>query len=123
VALIVGMGLLVAGLAATSLPLVIAAAIIAGLGQGLCMRAGLGAVNTRAPAERRAGVASTFFFVMYIGIALPAIGVGLAATRLGLQTAGMAAGLAVAAIATIALVTALLPVPTATTRAAVPARA
>jgi len=116
-ALIAGMGLLVAGLAAASLGLLIAAAIIAGLGQGLCMRAGLGAVNSRAPAERRAGVASTFFIVMYIGISLPAIGVGLAATRLGLQTAGIAAGVAVAAIATVALATALVPPRTGTTRA------
>jgi MFS family permease len=116
-ALIAGMGLLVAGLAATSLVLVIAAAIIAGLGQGLCMRAGLGAVNGRAPAERRAGVASTFFIVMYLGIAVPAIGVGLAATRLGLQTAGIAAGLAVAVIAAIALATTLVPPRTGTMRA------
>jgi MFS family permease len=116
-ALIAGMGLLVAGLAAASLGLLIAAAIIAGLGQGLCMRAGLGAVNSRAPAERRAGVASTFFIVMYIGISVPAIGVGLAATRLGLQTAGIAAGIAVAAIATIALAGELVPPRTGATSA------
>jgi MFS family permease len=118
VALIAGMVLLVAGLATTSLALVIAAAVIAGLGQGLGMRAGLGAVNSRAPDERRAGVASTFFTVMYIGISLPVIGVGLAAARLGLQTAGIAASIAVAAIATVALVTALIPAGTGTTRAA-----
>jgi MFS family permease len=108
-ALIAGMGLLAAGLAATWLGLVIAAAVMAGLGQGLCMRAGLEGVNTRAPAERRAGVASTFFIVMYIGISLPVIGVGIAATRLGLQTAGIAASIAVAAIAAIALAS-LIPV-------------
>src|SRR3954469_25860959 len=56
--LIVGMGLLAAGLAATSLALVLAAAVVAGIGQGLCMRAGLEAVSSRAPAHRRAGVAS-----------------------------------------------------------------
>jgi putative Mn2+ efflux pump MntP len=95
---------------------VIAAAIIAGLGQGLCMRAGLGAVNSRAPAERRAGVASTFFIVMYLGISVPAIGVGLAATRLGLQTAGIAAAIAVAAIAGVALATSLVPPRSGTTR-------
>jgi MFS family permease len=116
-ALIGGMALLVAGLAAASLGLVIAAAIVAGLGQGLCMRAGLGAVNSRAPAERRAGVASTFFIVMYVGISVPAIGVGLGASRLGLQTAGIAAGITVAVIATIALATALVPPRTGTTRA------
>ncbi|MCW2677263.1 MAG: major facilitator superfamily 1 [Modestobacter sp.] len=120
VALIAGMGLLAAGLAATSLALVIASAIIAGLGQGLCMRAGLEAVNTRAPAQRRAGVASTFFIVMYIGISLPVIGVGIAATRLGLQTAGIAFSIAVAAIA---VATTLIPARTRTTGAAIPVRA
>jgi MFS family permease len=123
VALIAGMGLLVAGLAATSLAFVIAAAVVAGLGQGLCMRAGLGAVNSRAPAERRAGVASTFFIVMYVGISLPVIGVGIAATGLGLQTAGIACSIAVAAIATIALATTLIPAHTGTTRAVQPVRA
>jgi MFS family permease len=119
VALIAGMGVLAAGLAATSLALVIVAAVIGGLGQGLCMRAGLEAVNTRAPAERRAGVASTFFIVMYIGISLPVIGMGLAATHLGLQTAGIAASITVAGIAAIALAT-LIPARTRTTRADAP---
>jgi MFS family permease len=123
VALIAGMGLLAAGLAATSLALVIAAAIVAGLGQGLCMRAGLEAVNTQAPAQRRAGVASSFFIVMYLGISVPVIGVGIAATRLGLQTAGIAFSIAVAAIAAIALATTLIPTRTRTTRAAIPVTA
>jgi MFS family permease len=117
VGLIAGMGLLAAGLAATSLALVIAAAITAGLGQGLCMRAGLEAVNSHAPAQRRAGVASTFFIVMYAGISVPVIGVGIAATRVGLQTAGIAASIAVAAVAAVALVTTLIPAPTRTTAA------
>src|SRR3954451_1620768 len=73
-ALIVGMGLLAVGLAATSLPFVVAAAVVAGLGQGLCMRAGLEAVTTQASAQHRAGIASAFFIVMYIAIALPVIG-------------------------------------------------
>jgi MFS family permease len=123
VALIAGMGLLAAGLAVTSLALVIAAAVVAGLGQGLCMRAGLEAVNTQAPAQRRAGVASTFFIVMYIGISLPVIAVGIAATRLGLQTAGIACSIAVAAIATIALATTLIPAHTGTARAVQPVKA
>ncbi len=106
--LIAGMGLLVVGLAAKSLGIVIAAAIIAGLGQGLSFRSGLQAVNSQAPAERRAGVASSFFIVMYIAISLPVIGEGIAANALGLQTAGIAFSIAVAAIAAIALAT-LMP--------------
>ena len=101
--LIVGMGLLATGLAAASLALVIAAAVVAGMGQGLCMRAGLEAITTGGPAPRRAGVVSAFFLVMYTAIALPVIGDGLATTRLGLRTAGVAFTLAVAAIAALAL--------------------
>ena len=102
-ALIGGMGLLAAGLAATSLALVIASAVVAGLGQGLTLRGGLEAVITRAPAERRAGVASSFFMVLYTGISLPVIGQGVAASLVGLQPAGIAFSIAVAAVATLTL--------------------
>jgi hypothetical protein len=102
------------------LPLVIASAVIAGLGQGLCMRAGLEAVNAHAPAQRRAGVASAFFIVMYVGISLPVIGVGMAATRLGLQAAGIGFSITAAAVAAIALAT-LVPARTRTTQARTPA--
>jgi MFS family permease len=121
VALIVGMGLLAFGLAATSLALLIASAVVAGLGQGLCMRAGLEAVNTHAPAQRRAGIASAFFIVMYVAIALPVLGEGIAATHLGLRTAGIAFSLAVGAIAAIALAT-LIPARSRTTPTGAPVR-
>jgi predicted MFS family arabinose efflux permease len=114
VGLIAGMGLLAAGLAAKSLAIMIAATIVAGLGHGLCFREGLQALTTRAPVGRRAGVDSTYFIVLYIGISLPVIGEGIAAAAIGLQTAGIAFSIAVAAIAAIALtrlVTALEPNP------------
>jgi hypothetical protein len=79
VGLIAGMGLLAAGLAAKSLGIMIAATIVCGLGHGLCFREGLRAVNARAPARRRGGVASTYFIVLYIGISLPVVGEGIVA--------------------------------------------
>lgn len=103
--LIVGMGLLAGGLAAKSLALMVAAAIVAGLGQGLSFRAGLQALNTEAPAERRGGVASSFFVVAYVAISLPVIGEGVAATLVGLQTAGIAFSLVVAVISAAGLAT------------------
>jgi MFS family permease len=115
--LIAGMGLLAASLAAESLPLVIAAAIVAGLGQGLSFHAGLEAVNAKAPADRRAGVASSFFIVMYLGISVPVIGEGIAETGLGLRTAGIAFSVVVAAIAAAALTT-LIPSRKRSTQAA-----
>ena len=107
--LIAGMALLAAGLADESLALVIAAAIVAGLGQGLTFRAGLAAVNARAPSGQRAGVASSFFIVMYVAISVPVIGEGIAANAFGLQAAGIAFTIVVAAIAAAALA-AVIPV-------------
>ncbi len=101
--LVAGMGLLAAGLAAKSLAIMIAATIVCGLGHGVCFREGLQAINTRTPAQHRAGVASTYFIVLYIGISLPVVGEGIAAAGLGLQTAGIAFSIAVAAILAIAL--------------------
>jgi MFS family permease len=122
VGLIAGMGLLAAGLATNSLGIVIAAAIVAGLGQGLSFRSGLQAVNSQAPAERRGGVASSFFIVMYIAISLPVIGEGILANTVGLQAAGIAFSIAVAAIATVALAT-LLPARHRATQAGATVRA
>jgi MFS family permease len=107
--LIAGMALLAVGLAATSLGVVIAATIVAGVGQGLCLRAGLEAVNGHTPAERRGGVDSSFFIVMYVAISLPVIGEGVAADALGLQTAGIAFSIVVAVIAGVALATLIPP--------------
>jgi MFS family permease len=53
-ALIAGMGVLALGLALPSLALLVLGGVVAGLGHGLAFRAGMTAVNTRAPAEHRA---------------------------------------------------------------------
>ncbi len=120
--LIAGMGLLVVGLATRSLGVVIASAVVAGLGQGLSFRSGLEAVNRRAPAERRGGVASSFFMVLYVAISLPVIGEGIAEDALGLETAGIVFSIVVAVIAAIALAT-LIPARNQITRPGTPARA
>jgi MFS family permease len=104
VALIAGMGLLALGLALPSLALLVLGGVVAGLGHGLAFRAGLTAVNTSAPAERRAAVASSFFVVMYVAISLPVIGVGVLAQATGLRTAGLTFATVVAAVAVVVLV-------------------
>jgi MFS family permease len=98
-ALIAGMGSLALGLAFSSLALVVLAGVIAGFGQGLAFRAGLAAVSARAPAQQRGEVASSFFVVMYVAIALPVIGVGILAQATGLRPAGLIFAAAVAALA------------------------
>jgi len=88
-ALLIAMVLLAAGLAVSSLGLLVAGGVLGGLGQGVSFRAGLGAVNESAPPQHRAEVASSFSLVAYAAIALPVVGVGLLATTEGLRAAGL----------------------------------
>jgi MFS family permease len=111
-ALIAGMGLLALGLATSSLALLVAGGVVAGLGQGLSFRAGLAAVNETSPADRRAEVASIFFVVAYVAISVPVVGVGLLADLTTLRTAGLifAAVVAVIALTVVLLLRARPPV-------------
>jgi hypothetical protein len=103
-ALIAGMGSLALGVALSSLALLVLGGVIAGFGHGLAFRAGLTAVTAGAPAEQRGDVASSFFVVMYVAIALPVIGVGILAQAIGLRPAGLIFAAAVAAVAIVVLV-------------------
>jgi predicted MFS family arabinose efflux permease len=94
-----GMALLAVGLAASSLGLLVAGALLAGAGQGLSFRAALAAVNQAAPAAQRAEVASAFFVVAYFAISIPVIGEGVLAQAAGLQTAGIVFAALVAILA------------------------
>lgn len=106
--LVAGMAVLAVALHFSSLPGLIAAAVIAGVGQGMSFSRGLAAVAERTPPERRAEVNSTYFVVAYVAISLPVIGEGLAAQAVGLQTAGVGFAIAVAALATVCLIAILL---------------
>jgi MFS family permease len=101
--LIAGMGLLALALSVSSLTLLVLGAVVAGFGQGLSFRAGLAAVNADSPAERRAEVASRFFVVMYLALALPVVGEGVLARIIGLRPAGLTFAAVVAALAAIVL--------------------
>ncbi|WP_185296487.1 MFS transporter [Mycolicibacterium litorale] len=102
--LVAGMAVLAVALHLSSLPGLIAAALISGVGQGMSFSRGLAAVAERTPPERRAEVSSTYFVVAYVAISLPVIGEGLAAQALGLQTAGVCFAIAVAVLATVCLI-------------------
>ncbi|WP_263858041.1 MFS transporter [Mycolicibacterium doricum] len=102
--LVAGMTVLAVALQFSSLPGLIAAAVVAGAGQGMSFSRGLAAVAERTPPERRAEVSSTYFVVAYVAISLPVIGEGLAAQAFGLQTAGVGFAIAVAALASVCLV-------------------
>ena len=86
-----------------SLALLIVGAVIAGLGQGLSFRAGLGSVADASPAAQRGEVTSTFFTTLYVGISLPVIGEGALASGTTLVTAGVVFATLVAALSLLCL--------------------
>ncbi|KDF00998.1 MFS transporter [Mycolicibacterium aromaticivorans JS19b1 = JCM 16368] len=101
--LAVGMGILVVALHYSSLAGLIAAAVVAGAGQGISFSRGLAAVAERTPAERRAEVSSTYFVVAYVAISIPVIGEGFAAQAWGLRTGGTVFAIAVGVLALVCL--------------------
>ena len=102
--LVVGMAALAGALHFSSLLGLVAAAVVAGCGQGISFSRGLAAVVERTPAQCRAGVGSAYFVVCYTSLALPVIGMGLAASAWGLRTSGMLFALAVGVLAAFCLV-------------------
>jgi MFS family permease len=102
------MFILAVALELSSLVGLIAAAIVAGIGQGIAFSRGLAAVAERTPDGRRAEVSSTYFVVAYVAISLPVIGEGLAAQHWGLRTAGVSFAIAVGILAVICLVAILV---------------
>jgi MFS family permease len=99
--LIAGVGLLAAALATADLALLPAGAVIAGAGQGLSFRAGLGLVRNLSPQEQAGRAASTFFVVLYIAISAAVIAIGLAAQPFGLRRTGIVTAIIVAALAAV----------------------
>lgn len=87
--LLVGLALLAGALWWDLLALVVASAVVGGVGQGLAFRAALSAVAAASPPDRRAAVISTLFVVAYGGISLPVIGVGVLTGPMGLEGAGL----------------------------------
>lgn len=71
--------LLIAG-ATRSLVVVIAAAAVAGIGQGLAFMGAIRSANHTAPSKAHAAVISTFYIATYLGVGVPVVGVGLLAT-------------------------------------------
>lgn len=102
-----GCVLLGVGIGWASIAWLLAGTIVAGSGQGISFRAGMGMVAAASPEARRGEVISTFFVVLYIAISIPIIGVGFAASRLGLSTAGVLFSAIAAALALVALLSLL----------------
>lgn len=89
VVLAVGVAVLALSLLASSLPILILAAIVCGTGQGIIFRNGMASITRELPQHGRADVTSAFFVVVYVAISLPVIGAGAVAAQWGLITAGV----------------------------------
>lgn len=87
--LVAGVLLVGASLAAESLALLVAGAVVGGFGQGLAFRAAVTSIGAAAPPARRAATISAFFVISYIGISLPVIGVGALSLLLDLRIVGL----------------------------------
>lgn len=103
--LVLSLGTLLLALAIdrTSLGLTLAGAAVAGWGQGLALRSGLGEVVGASPEDRKSEVTSTFFVVIYVAISLPVLGLGAAIRATSLSVAGVSFALIVAALALVAM--------------------
>jgi MFS family permease len=101
--LFAGMLILAVALHFSSLVGLVAAAVVAGIGQGISFSRGLAAIAELAPADRRAEVSSTYFVVAYVAISVPVVGEGFASQHLGLRTAGVSFAVATAVLAAICL--------------------
>lgn len=65
----------------------LAGTALAGLGQGISFRAGLGDIVEASPPLQRAEITSLFFVVLYVAISLPVIGLGVAVQEEGIRVA------------------------------------
>lgn len=105
--LAIGMVILAVALQYSSLAGLLAAAVVAGSGQGISFSRGLAAVVEGTPTERRAEVSSTYFVVAYVAISLPVVSLGFAAQRWGLQPSGVSFAAIIAVLSALCLVAVL----------------
>ncbi|MFE2641844.1 MFS transporter [Streptomyces nigra] len=87
--LIAGCVLIGSSLLAESLWVLIAGAVVAGIGQGMSFRASVAGVARAAPEEQRGATISALFVAAYVGISLPVVGIGALSVPLGLRSAGL----------------------------------
>lgn len=102
-ALVIGVGVTLAGVQLHSTATFFVGSVIAGLGFGAAFNGTLRSVVPLAEAHERAGLMSTFFVLSYLAFSLPAIAAGLLAGRVGLQAASTGYGLLLVGLGCLAL--------------------
>jgi predicted MFS family arabinose efflux permease len=91
--------------------IMLAGALLTGVGFGACFSGTLRTVLPLAHPDERAGLLSTFYVQSYLAFSLPAIAVGLAVPELGLSNAAYIYGSVVVVLALISLVATRAPRP------------
>ncbi|NYJ68716.1 MFS family permease [Pseudoclavibacter chungangensis] len=89
ISLVIGMALMATALLTSLLWVLIAAAVLAGIGQGSLFMGGMRAVTSRTPAESRTEATTSFFLVAYVAISVPIVTAGLLTQVLSLTTTGL----------------------------------
>lgn len=104
VALVVGVSITLAGVAAASAVLMLAGTVISGAGFGAAFSGAMRLVMPLAQPQERAGLLSAFYVESYLAFAAPALLLGLLAPEVGLATAAYFYGAAVIGLALVSLV-------------------
>ena len=100
-AIMVGSALLLAGIAARSLPLFALGIFPAGAGFGAGFQGGLRTVVARAEPHQRSGVISVVYVISYLSLGLPAVLAGLLVVHSSLSQVGEELGAGVIVLATL----------------------
>jgi MFS family permease len=86
--LILGMVAFGCSIVGHQLALLLLGGFLAGAGQGMVFRAGMGAVMGACPPEQKAAVTSALFIAFYFSMSLPVIALGFSIPPFGLSAAG-----------------------------------
>jgi MFS family permease len=81
-----------------SLAVLVAASVLAGIGQGLAFMGSLGDVSEIAPEDSKGDIVASYYVVIYVATAVPAVGVGVLAELASLSTAFLVFAFVVIAI-------------------------
>ena len=99
------LALIVAGLAAASMPLFLAGTVVSGVAVGAVFMGSLAVANRLAPAATRGQVISTYFVFAYVGLTVPVIAVGFGSQAFGDFRATLGCAVALAALALVSMAT------------------
>jgi MFS family permease len=106
---ILGVAITLFGVFEHFVSIMLAGALVTGVGFGACFSGALRTVLPLAHPDERAGLLSTFYIQSYLAFALPAIAAGLAVPEIGLSNAAYIYGSVVMLLALISLVATRAP--------------